>query len=72
MKLQIYKTNGQYSFLVDGFSSIHHYPIVSGTKPKYKLAYEAIKDAKYIYRNKMSNIKELHQTKYAVEDLKIG
>jgi hypothetical protein len=46
-KIKIYQlNNGYYSFLVDEFSSLHHFIFTSDIKSMYKYAWNAYKDAK--------------------------
>jgi len=68
MKLKIYKTSGKYAFAVDGFSSMHHYRLIPSIKPVYDYAWEAMRDAKDIFRKSPITIASLYLSKYAVED----
>lgn len=69
MKIRLYKTSGKYAFSVDGFSSMHHHRLISSVKPVYDYAWEAMRDAKNVFRKSKVVVESLYMSKYAVEDL---
>ena len=69
MKLRIYKTNNRYAFSLDGFSSVHHHIIFPDVQPTYQYAWQAMRDAKKIYKTREASIALFRQRRYAVEDL---
>jgi len=69
MKLQLYKVNNRYTFVVGKFSSLRHFLLCADIKPSYKYAWEAYRDAHKLYHTQYSHIEALQ--KFAVDDLKV-
>lgn len=67
MKLQVLKINDRYAFAVGNFFSPTHFFLCSGIKSSYKYAWEAYRDAKWLFNKNYSHIEALQKT--ASDDL---
>lgn len=69
MNLKLYKINDRYAFSIENFSSVDHCILCPDIKPTYKYAWQAYKDAHWLYKTQSIHISTLQKS--AADDLEV-